>query len=139
MVALRDFMLGLALGLPAFCRADRSGFCANTGQYDGTAPSNYGGYTCDGFLAADAKMNAVDWSSPSAVQAACDNPEEYDGTTRRIVMTSLAGGAQPCCRDGISVCTVETTKKSESSTVGRRAPGTSTWLSLVGLAWLFRC
>ena len=34
----------------------------------------------------DAKMNAIDWSSDSAIQAACADPEVYDGNTRAGVL-----------------------------------------------------
>ena len=86
--------------------ADKSKFCLNPSQYNGGNPSNYpgGAYTCDGFLGADAKMNAIDWSSDSAIQAACADPEVYDGNTRAGVMNVMAAGSNPCCADLKSAC-----------------------------------
>ena len=84
--------------------SDKSKFCLNPNQYNGSNPSNYPGYTCDGFLGADAKMNAIDWSSDSAIQAACANTEVYSGHTRASVMNGMAAGSNPCCADLKSAC-----------------------------------
>ena len=84
--------------------ADKSKFCLNPSQYNGGNPSNYPPYTCDGFLGADARMNAIDWSSDSAIQAACADTEVYDGNTRAGVMRAMAAGSNPCCADLKSAC-----------------------------------
>ena len=111
--------------------SDKSKFCLNPNQYNGSNPSNYPGYTCDGFLGADAKMNAIDWSSDSAIQAACANTEVYSGNTRAGWMNWLAAGSNPCCADLKSACYSDISNLDiENSAARGRVLWTLLWLCI---------